>query len=1461
MAATSTKIVKTVKTRVPGQPRKSLIDRLSRKTHKPAAVASNQSSKAAPRLSVLAKRKGSRAAAAAAYTKAVQKPASSGSAALSEVAPAAAPLSRGPRTSLGKASSKARDQAARYFLGLIKHLLGSAMSQSGGSLSPQAVSRLMAAVHAPPKAAHRAKAKAAANTTKPGVTSVLDIDGGLSTLNKSAKWRGKWAFSVSALYDLPLQEARWAAAAAAAEAADSDAPEDVAEPTSDPSMPVCPGDLALHREMAAIRQRAWTLLFSSGVDDVASAIATECSTEGWKIREDKPLYVDNGLKDVVTHLLFHYHPAALRVALETVTGHSLQFGPSAVNDGGYSVLRRFIHKSLTFDPELAGEYEHTVKGVWDKQHAARQNARALQRVMTVVLMLDALGTSSTGAALMQSLGIFCVFLPESRIKSTREMLIQISRELLAAEGDVIKHATSIGFMPRYTQSPLQELPYALPRGTRSTEALVEALKDGTRLCRLAELLAGETPLSLVKACIRVPTNSRTTKVRNLKMFLAHINREHGVPLGEGRAAVTADDIVAGKTGSVTNLLWSMLSHWALPVLTPPWKLRGEITAVLRHAPHVGVELLTRPACAGAQAKSVEALLMACREPMDMLLLWSQAVAAGAGVRVRDWSDSWADGRALVAIIRHYSPSALPAELLLPSEEGASLADRKRLQQSRVVQACAAAHGMGFVPLMLPAFDATSPPHPKGMMLYTTYLAARLLDQAKEGRAAMSVQRQWRHHRLLKAAAATAQLAAARTTAARIKLQAWCAKAGALFAAQKQRQALARREGSAVLLQRAFRLKLVARATMQSAAIRGILARGLRARAAWAMRNISANREAVATRISAWWRGRAAVRQLRRAIRAACALQAAARGARVRAATWGTASVSQWRSAALRVQCAWRACLARSQFLAVRRAVVTMQATWRMQLVLAAQHMQLEDTAAVVITWTLRDWCIRSKFLRLRRSAQALQAVVRARRAAKRVAQRTAAAGTIARFASAAALRRHLLKRVSATAQRGDAAVAIQCAVRARSARNTAHGLRMERRDTAALRVQSLWRGVHGRRLAAYLAAQHVAACTICGAVRIAAAVRQLRAARAAATVLTAAARMWRAQSIVSGAATAVVSLQRAARRRAFAAGLARLRAAREHRAAAAITQWWRVQSTGAAEHSAVLLLQRVWRGSVVRRAAAAAAQAASLAALRARITAAAAAAAATPSSTLGARCLRAMKTLHGSDNLSAVLRALLVLQSCTRLSVECCQLAGERDAVTVLFGIVRSCNRSTPHQNVIQAALSTLRNIASRSASRVYVTRCSEAVPVLVDLMQMFRDCLAIHRPATRLLVVLASSSAAVVRRMQGDLALMKRLNAIHTIITRKVTMQARRKAGATGTVGFGAGVVASTIDELQCEDADFRGLQGKQRRGALLLAAAKALGCACHLTADATYAVADIEELLQVLQAPFVVPGGQAAQ
>ena len=1336
------------------QPRASLIKRLSRKTHK--AVDSSSTTVAPPRLSVLAKKRGSRAAAAAAYSSKIKRSKEAAVPSAASDAPAAKP--RG-RTSLGKA---VRGKAAQAFIGLLRHLLDSGASAGAGATSSGSVARSMqrgmrqAAKHAPRQC-------------------VLDIQGGLGALNKSAKWRGKWDFGVTALYDAPLQRLAWSG-------------EDAS--TSQPAT------LQWHQAAARVRQRAWKLLYASPLQEVAEAVARECEEGGWRVREDKPLHADLGLKDVLTHLLFHYHPAALRVALETVTGETIPFGPSSEVDGGYGALRRFIHHHLTFDADLQAQYEHTVSGVWAAEHAQRQNAAALARVLTVVLMLDALGTTTEGKGVLEALGVCAVFLPQSAMKDTRSVLIAVAREFLAAEGDVVKHASALGFVPRYKQSPLQELPYALPRSVKDAQGLADALRDGSRLARLAEVLSGEAPLSLVARTIRVPLTSRTTKVRNMKTLAQCLSKEFGLPLDATRAEAVAN----GRPEAAMAAVWAMVAHWAMPLMTPPWRVRKEVVAVLHGKPTAKAAVLAAPA-AGKAGCSLTSLLAGVSAPSDLLLLWSQAVAATQGVRVTDWSRSWADGRALCALLRNYFPGHIPASAVAADDASLPSSAAHKASRARITAACAAAANVGCVPLLFPACDASCPPPPRPVMMFVTFLASSLLASAAQSRAVLKLQSAWRararastlvaqHHR--------AVLQRCRLALAHGKVAAWASTLPARRATRLRRQASTTIQRTWRAVQRKWRLR-------ETALIARLLAAGLRGRAAWAVRRVADDTAAVATKLQSWWRGMAPRRMLTTALSCTLHLQAVFRGRAARK------QVAAARAAIVSLQSAFRRAAAQATVRRALDAVVRLQACWRMQLVLADHREQLEHTAGLVLLWTLRDWCVRRRFLAARAAARTLTAWTRQCIARKHVQQRQAAGESIARGLAPA------FKQWVA------------------------------RRSTAAGHMQRLWRGVLGRRVASGVAAQHAAALCITDALR-----RWVLCRRAAAAARLSAWFVGRA-AIVRARRTLVQRREAALAIRAAVQGycVRRRQARRElacrSAAAAYIARWWRRQRLGTCVEAAAQAVQRVWRGYAQRRQAASSAVAAELAAARRRIASAAVAASRSPANTLQARCAKALRTLKQSRSLAAVMRALLVLQSCTRLSVECCVQTGQQGGPALLLALVRSCNRSAPHQHVISTVLSILRNMASRAAARPSLSRCAEVMPVLVDVLQMFRDTLSIARPATRLQLVLATHEPHLAQRTANNRDAMKRLRSIHTIMARRAAMSARRAGGAVGTAGFGAGVVEDTFAEAAAA-ASQEGGAAQSRRNVLLLAAAQALGCASHLEPCAASAVADVEELLRIL-------------
>jgi abnormal spindle-like microcephaly-associated protein len=89
-------------------------------------------------------------------------------------------------------------------------------------------------------------------------------------------------------------------------------------------------------------------------------------------------------------------------------------------------------------------------------------------------------------------------------------------------------------------------------------------------------------------------------------------------------------------------------------------------------------------------------------------------------------------------------------------------------------------------------------------------------------------------------------------------------------------------------------------------------------------------------------------------------------------------------------------------------------------------------------------------------------------------------------------------------------------------------------------------------------------------------------------------------------------------------------------------------------------------------------------AMRLRIQAAEAKARADPSLRLGKQTVAALHTLQTGKMISALLKACQVLQLSTQVSRYCCEAFAQAEAASILFGLLRSCNRSQPHQELLR---------------------------------------------------------------------------------------------------------------------------------------------------------------------------------
>jgi abnormal spindle-like microcephaly-associated protein len=110
-----------------------------------------------------------------------------------------------------------------------------------------------------------------------------------------------------------------------------------------------------------------------------------------------------------------------------------------------------------------------------------------------------------------------------------------------------------------------------------------------------------------------------------------------------------------------------------------------------------------------------------------------------------------------------------------------------------------------------------------------------------------------------------------------------------------------------------------------------------------------------------------------------------------------------------------------------------------------------------------------------------------------------------------------------------------------------------------------------------------------------------------------------------------------------------------------------------------------------------------------------------PKMRLGYRTESALKVLLTSTRLSEIMFAVTTLEAATRLSIVCCEEFTRAGAADILLALIRTCNRSLPHVELLHRILLTLENVASHESLLPGFLNPVSA-EVFMDLVQMFRD-------------------------------------------------------------------------------------------------------------------------------------------
>jgi abnormal spindle-like microcephaly-associated protein len=504
----------------------------------------------------------------------------------------------------------------------------------------------------------------------------------------------------------------------------------------------CPGDLERMRisevygtpSMIAVYRR-----IQDSLSQGALGISQDVLLQG------QQLHADLGRRQAYTSFwLTTYDTQLLRSCLEVVVGRVI---PSRTSNNYHSPIvknvpkeqrsiQRFIEKHLIRNEDVTRQKDSDASvGV--------PYRRTVLRSLMLVKLLDMVKSDDCLRSKMN------LFRMSSDVKSSHAALLNLMRLLNPSGGDATRALKNLGYAVTHIQYPLEEYCYTISN-------LAVDLRDGVRLTRLIELLLyqtasqslnrtqdAETTTLLtvpsgytvtlgegdqdwpISQFLKLPCISRATKLYNVQLALSALK---GV---RGMAGVLQDiepaDIVDGFREKTVRLLWGLSSKWGLGGLVDWEDVKAEIKRLGRAMGRVGDLYLDEFDC-----EDEEEYL----QYRNLLKAWVKAVAASRGLRVRNFTSDFADGRLFGVLISEYQPFLTNFG---HHETSMSLPEQLR------ALGCSEEFGRLFVPVekgMATAggqqiFDRDF------VLASLAFLCSRLLRPSKKARAAVVLQRAWR----------------------------------------------------------------------------------------------------------------------------------------------------------------------------------------------------------------------------------------------------------------------------------------------------------------------------------------------------------------------------------------------------------------------------------------------------------------------------------------------------------------------------------------------------------------------------------------------------------------------------------------------------------------------------------------------------------------------------------------------
>ncbi|KAF0753203.1 hypothetical protein AaE_005795 [Aphanomyces astaci] len=428
--------------------------------------------------------------------------------------------------------------------------------------------------------------------------------------------------------------------------------------------------LAITRLESKVRAAAVATYHSPQTDDLLFRLQTEITARRLTIRADRPLHVDVGLQQSLMDLLNSYHPLWLTLALEVVLGIRLVESLGALvqpTSASSAKLPHFLKRTIL--ERIVQDPAFNLKTTASSETLSQLKATTLVRCLMIVYFLDQAHVRRH----VDHVALPCLFRPTSRIKRSKQVLIDLCQQFLAHEGNVLRHLHQLQYVVQYQQTVLEEMDMQVVN-------LAVDLRDGVRLARLVETLDPSVKGEL-SSQLRLPAVSRLQKVHNVQVTLTCLHAKYGMPVASGvessgvtrhATGLTAKDIVDGHREKTLALLWQLISYFKLSHVVHVGQVEMEILRIQQRRRRGGV--WTNDVIKSADDDVIKSAdddviksadddviihpfaIDKAKEPIAWHLLeWCRVVCATYNVAIRNFTASFADGKALCLMIHYYHP--------------------------------------------------------------------------------------------------------------------------------------------------------------------------------------------------------------------------------------------------------------------------------------------------------------------------------------------------------------------------------------------------------------------------------------------------------------------------------------------------------------------------------------------------------------------------------------------------------------------------------------------------------------------------------------------------------------------------------------------------------------------------------------------------------------------------------------